>query len=50
MLGLRPRQDRRRGAAVVEFAICLPLLLFLLFATLEVCDTILLEESLQIAA
>lgn len=40
----------RQGAAVVELALCLPLVLFLTFATVEACHFIHLKQSLKIAA
>lgn len=39
-------QRRRRGAALIELAICLPLIVFLIGATIEVCDLIFLRNSL----
>lgn len=46
----RTTGSRRRGAALVEFAICLPVLFVLLFGTIEVCDLLMLEETLTITA
>lgn len=43
--------DRSRsGAAVVEAAICLPLIIILMLGTLEVCAGFYLKESLTVAA
>jgi Flp pilus assembly protein TadG len=43
-------RQRRRGAAVVEFAICLPVLLLIAMWTVECCYMIQLRHSLAIAA
>jgi len=40
----------RRGTALVEFAICLPLLTVLLLGTIEASSMIFLKQSLTIAA
>ncbi len=40
----------RRGGALIELAICLPLLVFLIGATIETCDLIFLRNSLTAAA
>lgn len=40
----------RRGAALVELAVCLPVLILLVFATLETCSAIFLKQTLQIAS
>lgn len=47
---LRRRRTPRRGAAVVEFALVLPLLVLIVFATIETCGMIYLQQSLKIAA
>jgi len=49
---LRNRRIRsnRRGAAVVEAAFCIPLIIILMFATLEISAGYYLKESLTIAA
>lgn len=40
----------RRGAAAVELAVSLPVLVLLLFGTIESCTMIFLQQSLEIAA
>lgn len=40
----------RHGAAVVEAAICLPLIIILMLGTLEICAGFYLRESLTVAA
>jgi Flp pilus assembly protein TadG len=40
----------RNGAAVVEAAICIPMIIILMFGTLEICAGFYLKESLTIAA
>jgi len=48
---LRPRRfANRRAAAAAELAICLPLIMFLLLASLEACSMIFLDHSLTIAS
>lgn len=42
--------ERRRGAAMVEAAICLPVLLLLIFGSMEVTDAIFLKHSLKSAS
>lgn len=44
------RQCHRKGAALVELAICLPLLVFLIGATVEACDLIFLRNTLATAS
>ncbi len=46
----RRRNSRRRGAAVAELAVCLPLLVLLAVASIEACAMIYLKQSLTIAA
>ncbi len=43
-------QQNKRGAAVVEFAIVLPVFLLILIGTIEACSMIFLQQSLEIAA
>ena len=44
------RDGRRRGAEVVELALVLPVILLIIFSTLEVCDHAFLLQKLKIAA
>ena len=44
----QPKQSR--GAAAVEVALVLPLLLLILFATIETCSMIHLQQALKVAA
>jgi Flp pilus assembly protein TadG len=46
----RRRETPRRGAAAVELAICLPLLVLLVMASIEACTMIFLDHSLTIAS
>lgn len=46
----RTRAARRRAAAAAELALCLPLIVFLLLASLEACSMIFLDHSLTIAS
>jgi hypothetical protein len=46
----RRKSDKRRGAAVVEAAVCGGIIVTLTFATLEVCSSIYLKESVTVAA
>jgi len=48
---VRPQgKVERRGAAAVELAICLPLLVLLVMASIEACTMIFLDHSLTIAS
>lgn len=40
----------RRGAAVVEFAVCLPVLVTLVLGAIECCSMIFLDQSLKVTA
>ena len=40
----------RRGAALVEFAVCAPVIALLAFGTIDTCGMIYLKQSLTIAA
>jgi TadE-like protein len=46
----RRRFAARQAAAAAELAICLPLIVFLLLASLEACSMIFLDHSLTIAS
>jgi len=46
---LRPA-EARRGAAAVELAICLPLLVLLIMASIEACTMIFLDHGLTITS
>ena len=46
----RKRRNSRRGAAVAELAVCLPIVLLLVVGTLEACTMIFLNHSLAIAS
>lgn len=49
--GIRPvKGSQRRAAAAAELAICLPLIAFLLIASIEACSMIFLDHSLTIAS
>lgn len=49
--GIRPaKSSQRRAAAAAELAICLPLIAFLLIASIEACSMIFLDHSLTIAS
>lgn len=46
----RHHATARRGIAVVELAILLPVFILILFATIEACTMIYLQQTLKIAA
>ena len=46
----RPVRGRRKGAAATEFAICLPVLLVMIFGSIEACNAIFLDHSTLIVA
>lgn len=46
----RPAKHNRQGAAIAEFAVCLPIIVLLVFATLEATEMIFLKQSLTISA
>ena len=47
---MKTRRSDRRGAAVAELAVCLPLIVLLVIGTVEACTMIYLKQSLTIAA
>jgi Flp pilus assembly protein TadG len=44
------RSQRRRGVAAVEFAVCLPVIVLLVFGSIEASSFIFLKQSLHVAA
>lgn len=46
----RPQYSTRRAAAAAEMAVCLPLIVLLLLASIEACSMIFLDHSLTIAS
>lgn len=46
----RQRRTFASGLAVVELAICLPILLLILFATIEACSMLQLKQNVQTTA
>lgn len=49
-LRTRHRRDSRGGTAAVEFAVCLPLIVTLIFASIEGANAIYLKQTLTTAA
>lgn len=47
---LAARSVSRRAAAAVEFAVCLPILIVLVFGSIEASSMIFLKQSLNVAA
>lgn len=49
---LKPKncQRNRRGVAAAEFAVCLPVIVLIVLATIEACTMVFLKQSLSIAA
>lgn len=47
---MRNKHRQRRAAAIVELAICLPLLVFLVFGSIEVAGSIFTRQTLTSAA
>ena len=45
-----PRRHRRRAAAVVELAICLPAIMLLVMGAIECCSMIFLRQALHVTA
>lgn len=46
----RERRTHSRGLAVVELALCLPILFLILFATIEACSMLQLKQNVQVTA
>ena len=46
----RPWKDRRRGAACVELAICLPIMVALVLGSIEACNMIYSQQALHVGA
>jgi hypothetical protein len=44
------RQRKKRGVATAELAVCLPIVVLLVVATIEACSAIFLKQSLTISA
>jgi uncharacterized membrane protein len=44
------RANQRRGAASVECAVCLPVILLIVFGTIEACAMIFLQQNAQLIA
>ncbi len=44
------RNTKRRGVAAVEFAVCLPVIVLLVFGAIEASSFIFLKQSLNVAA
>jgi Flp pilus assembly protein TadG len=44
------RRNTRRGVAAAEFAVCLPVIVLIVLATIEACTMVFLKQSLSIAA
>ena len=44
------RTSRRRGAAVVEFAVCLPIIMLLILGSIEATSAIFLRQALTTSA
>ena len=42
-------KPRRRGAAATELAICLPIIVLLIFASIECCSMLFVDEALHVA-
>jgi Flp pilus assembly protein TadG len=48
--GRRAGQRNARGVAAAELAVCLPIVVLLVVATIEACSAIFLKQSLTVAA
>ncbi len=47
---MKTRKRQRSGSVVVEVAVCLPLIVLLVFASVEACTMIYLKQSLTVSA
>ncbi len=47
---MRERGKKRSGAALIEFAFCMPLFFAITMGTIEVCRLLYLKQSIKIAA
>ena len=50
MLHRARKSKRRRGLATAELAVCLPVIALVVFASIEACSLIFLQESIQTTA
>jgi Flp pilus assembly protein TadG len=50
MLRRSQRNNRRRGAALVEFAVCLPVLVLIVLGSVEATSAIFIRQTLVVAA
>ena len=46
----KQHRGERRGVAAVEFAVCLPVIILLVFGAIEASSFIFLKQSLNVAA
>lgn len=46
----RPGRGKSRGVAAAELAVCLPVVVLLVIATIEACSALFLKQSLTVAA
>src|SRR5687768_4404197 len=49
-LGWFARRRKRGGVAAAELAVCLPVVVLLVIATIEACSAVFLKQSLTVAA
>ena len=47
---MQKKLEKRNGTAATEFALVIPILLILTFGTIEICSSMFLRQTLQIAA
>jgi hypothetical protein len=45
-----PRRRKSRGVAAAELAVCLPVVVLIVLATIEACSALFLKQSLTVAA